>query len=207
MKKLQLFADEAGAAESSETAAQHSAEITDEIAVKNENDAPATPHESDSETAPDKSPSEENGGTEKGEGSGLSELYLMKIAESIASSRLDAAAREQFEREAEETAAVYPSFSLNEAMKNPGFSKLIRLGVPVKTAYEAANFERLLASAMQYAAKKTAEKTARTSTRPGENPVLDRAPSVRKTDVGSLTEKEIRRVIDAASKGAKITFR
>ena len=117
----------------------------------------------------------------------------------------------RWEKEAEELKETYPGFELKKELDNADFAALLTAGVPVRRAYEAVNLDAIMASAMRYAAltagKKAAEELARQNARPQENSVLDRASSVRKTDVNSLTEKDIMRILSQVSKGAKISFK
>ena len=87
----------------------------------------------------------------------------------------------------------------------------MRAGLPLRTAYEAAHLEEILGSALRYAAMRGGQKTADAlrdaPLRPQENSVLDRASSLRATDVNSLTQKDILRIIGEVNRGAKITFR
>lgn len=115
-----------------------------------------------------------------------------------------------WEKEAEEMKDTYPAFDLGKELKNGDFRALLGAGVPLRRAYEAVNLEKILGAAMRYAAvnagRKAAENLAKQTMRPQENGVLDRASSVKRTDVGSLTEKDIIRILGEVSKGAKISF-
>ena len=115
-----------------------------------------------------------------------------------------------WEREAEELRDTYPGFELGSQLQNGEFVSLLSAGVPLRRAYEAVNLESIIGTAMRYAAlnagKKAAETLTRQKSRPQENGVLDRASSVKHTDVRALTEKDILRILGEVSKGAKITF-
>lgn len=109
------------------------------------------------------------------------------------------------------TKEIYPAFDLlSEMQKNPEFKDLLRAGISVRRAYEVTNFENILASAMRWAAltagKKAAENISAQGRRVQENSVLDRAASVRHTDVNSLTKGDILKILDQVSRGAKIKF-
>lgn len=117
----------------------------------------------------------------------------------------------RWEREAQALREIYPSFSLEDAMRSDGdFVPLLRAGLPVRTAFEAANLETILGAAMRYAAgaagKRLAQSLRAGAGRVRENPVLDRASSVRKKDVGSLTEREIMKIIRQVGNGERVTF-
>ena len=134
-------------------------------------------------------------------------------AKAALAARLKAAqaAADRWEQEAEELKQIYPFFSLEDAMRtDKGFVSLIRAGVPVRLAFEAANLEKILGAAMRYAAgaagKRLAQSLRAGAGRVRENPVLDRAASVRKKDVGSLTEREILTILKQVGNGERVTF-
>lgn len=114
----------------------------------------------------------------------------------------------------EEAAAreIYPSFSMSsELLNEPLFGVLLKNGVGVRQAYECVHLKEIIGSAVRYAVAETGRRAAGakngSSTRPGENSVLDRASSVTRTDVKNLTEKDIMRILSDVSKGAKISFK
>lgn len=121
------------------------------------------------------------------------------------------AAAAGWEREAEELKQIYPFFSLEQSMRSDkGFVSLLKAGVSVRLAFEAANLEKIIGAAMRYAAGNAGKRTVQSILAGGgrvrENPVLDRAASVRKKDVGSLTDREIMKILKQVSNGEKITF-
>jgi hypothetical protein len=116
-----------------------------------------------------------------------------------------------WETEAKALKEIYPDFDLRkEARENTAFSELLQAGVSVRRAYEAANLEAILGAALGYAARTAGSKAAMSlrsqAQRVQENSVLDRAPSVRRKDVNSLTQKDILKILDEVSRGAKIKF-
>ena len=117
----------------------------------------------------------------------------------------------RWEKEAEAVKEIYPGFSLEKALReDKGFSALLRAGVPVRRAFEAANLEKIVGAAMRYAADAAGRRTVQSiragTRRVRENPVLDRAASVTKKDVGSLTEREIMKILRQVGNGEKVTF-
>lgn len=106
----------------------------------------------------------------------------------------------------------YPSFSFSQLYNgNEDFARLLRAGVSVRQAYEVTHLPQILTAAMQYAARKAAEKTANamycTADRPQENGLCDRRaglPSEKRVD--KLTQTDIIRILDRVGKGDKITF-
>ena len=117
----------------------------------------------------------------------------------------------RWEKEAEAVKEIYPGFSLEKALReDKGFPALLRAGVPVRRAFEAANLEKIVGAAMRYAADAAGRRTVQSiragTRRVRENPVLDRAASVTKKDVGSLTEREIMKILRQVGNGEKVTF-
>lgn len=99
----------------------------------------------------------------------------------------------------------------SELLNEPLFGVLLKNGVGVRQAYECVHLKEIIGSAVRYAVAETGRRAAGakngSSTRPGENSVLDRASSVTRTDVKNLTEKDIMRILSDVSKGAKISFK
>lgn len=117
----------------------------------------------------------------------------------------------RWEKEARELKELYPSFSLGDEMKNNGgFASLLKAGVPVRLAFEAANLEKIMGAGMKYAAAAAGRKAAASlrdsAARVQENSVLGRASSITKRDVSALTEKDILKIINEVGKGAVISF-
>lgn len=117
---------------------------------------------------------------------------------------------EYFDKEQEKLREIYPSFSLEkELSESEDFRRLLNSGVSLRRAFETVNLEKIMGQALKYAAMSAGKKTAdaiKNSVRVSENPLRDTASSVQKTDVNSLTEKEIMKILSQVSKGAKITF-
>ena len=116
-----------------------------------------------------------------------------------------------WEESAEELRRIYPGFDLKRELRENGeFARLMQAGVSVRRAYEAANLEKILGAALQYAArtagKKTADSLRSQAVRVQENSVLDRASSLGHKDVNSLTKQDIMKILDEVSRGAKIKF-
>lgn len=166
------------------------------------------------------------GGETHGTGEGTSENaeatsadpthgMLSGVRESVSQRLREAeinAVLESWRREEKETKEIYPAFSMqNELLHEPMFGALLKSGIGVRHAYECVHLREIIGSAIRYAVadigRKTAVKTNSAPTRPGENSVLDRAASVTRTDVNSLTDRDIRRILSEVSKGAKISFK
>lgn len=116
-----------------------------------------------------------------------------------------------WEESAEKLREIYPGFELGRELRENGeFARLLQAGVSVRRAYEAANLEKILGAALQYAArtagKKTADGLRSQAGRVQENSVLDRASSLGHKDVNSLTKQDILKILDEVSRGATIKF-
>ncbi len=118
----------------------------------------------------------------------------------------------EWKNESEKLKEIYPSFSFDDELKtNKTFSSLVRSGISVRNAYECAHLNEIMSGVIRYAVGQVSEKMAgavkNVSVRPSENSVLDRASTAAKIDVGSLTEKQIMKIIADVGNGAKVTFR
>lgn len=114
-------------------------------------------------------------------------------------------------RQSEELKSVYPSFDFRGEVKgDENFVKLIRMGIPVKTAYEVIHKDEILGSAMEYTAKKVSEHVVKgieaKASRPQENGLGTKGGLVRKTDVNSLTSQDIIDILKQVEGGANISF-
>ena len=110
--------------------------------------------------------------------------------------------------EGEQLKKLFPSFNFKTELKNPVFSSLLKSGMPLSKAYTAAHSDEILKSAVSSTAKKVAEQTLKSiranGSRVAENGLHSSAGTVRKTDVSSLTGKEIRSIIKQVENGSKI---
>ena len=110
--------------------------------------------------------------------------------------------------EGEQLKKLFPSFNFKNELKNPVFSSLLKSGMPLSKAYTAAHSDEILKSAVSSTAKKVAEQTLKSiranGSRVAENGLHNGAGTVRKTDVSSLTGKEIRSIIKQVENGSKI---
>lgn len=219
---LQLFAE----SDSQSGGADRAAENTDACAAEN-TDAGAAENtvktaSAETERAAEKQPGtggkDARRGGENGGGSftgGDTDNILNGVRESFGESLKNAEAESvlaSWRREEQATREIYPSFSMkNELLNEPVFGTLLKSGVGVRRAYECVHLEEIIGSAIRYAVadigRKTALNSSRAQSRPGENSVLDRAASVARTDVNSLTDRDIKRILAEVSRGAKISFK
>ena len=113
-------------------------------------------------------------------------------------------------REGRELAKVYPDFSLEKAVDDPDFTRLLKGGVSVRRAYEACNLDTILGGAMQYTADRVAEgmaaRAAARAARPAENGTTPLAGAILKTDVNSLTRADRDEIERRVAHGERIRF-
>ncbi len=215
---LQLFAEAAGSAPANEAAAAPEAGAEDTSPASAGEGGPAAepaevpaPEQAPAAQAVTQDPPPE--GKPAADGEQRARL-LASVSAALEETQKNAALSRvisAWEAEAEETKALYPGFDLKtEARENADFAALLRAGVGVRRAYEAAHLEAILGAAMRYAAvtagKKTAHSVLSQSGRVQENSVLDRASSMAHRDVNSLTGPDILKILDAVSRGATIKF-
>jgi uncharacterized protein YsxB (DUF464 family) len=115
-----------------------------------------------------------------------------------------------WDREAAEVKAKYPSFDYKEARENPDFADLMKRGVSLENAYRAIYFDRLMADSQASTAKAVekgvTERIAARASRPGENGTRPGGAAVTKTDVNSLTKADREEIERRVLHGAKISF-
>lgn len=219
---LQLFAESdsqsGGADRAAESTDAGAAENTDAGAGENTVKTASAETERAAEKQPDTGGKDARRGGENGGGSftgGDTDNILNGVRESFGESLKNAEAESvlaSWRREEQATREIYPSFSMkNELLNEPMFGTLLKSGVGVRRAYECVHLEEIIGSAIRYAVadigRKTALNSSRAQSRPGENSVLDRAASVARTDVNSLTDRDIKRILAEVSRGAKISFK
>ena len=113
-------------------------------------------------------------------------------------------------RQAELAKQVYPGLDLQSEINNPTFTRLLKSGVDVRTAYEVIHKDEILQGAMQYAAQRAAQSVTDNviagAARPAENGTAAQGAVSAKVDPSKFTEKEIREYRARAAKGERITF-
>lgn len=133
------------------------------------------------------------------------ESFLQQRRESRASEIHD-----QWIEESHSLRERYPSFVLEQELSDDTFIRMLRAGIPLRTAYEARHLEELLGGAMQYAADKAAAaaqvRAAARAMRPAENGVTPSASSVMQPDVNALTLAQREQIERRVAKGERIRF-
>ena len=100
----------------------------------------------------------------------------------------------EWSRQAQEVVKTYPAFDLAAELDNPDFRRLVENNVPVKTAYEVTHKDEIIGGAMQYTARKVAEKVSKSvqsgMSRPTENGLSSPAASITTDDIKSKAYRE-----------------
>ncbi|MBQ7637732.1 MAG: hypothetical protein IJS90_02375 [Clostridia bacterium] len=214
---LQLFAEGESTGNEAPSQPGEAENASEESKEQNNEDAAIPGEEPGADTKKAEGPSVE-GGENEGEEESLPEQngeLLLQSVETALNEKLknDGVKKiiDDWVKSGEELKEVYPGFDLKNELKNNGdFCELLKAGVSVRRAYEAANLEKILGSALRYAAltagKKTAQSVLSQTGRVQENSVLDRASSLSRKDVNSLTKNDILKILDEVSRGATIKF-
>lgn len=112
--------------------------------------------------------------------------------------------------EARELQTRYPDFDIRRAMADETFRSLLRARVPMQTAYEVADLERIKGAVAARAAREAEAKLTATIRANGARPVeggASGAPgSSVKPDPGRMSEAEILELMERARRGEKIIF-
>lgn len=112
--------------------------------------------------------------------------------------------------EAKQLKTLFPSFSLAEELQNPSFAALLKSGMPLKKAYTALHSDELIKKAVTGTAQRVKEQTLKSiranGSRVAENGLSSKGAITHKTDVASLTGKEIRSILQQVENGSKVRF-
>ena len=117
---------------------------------------------------------------------------------------------EAWKAQAAQIRETYPEFDLGKEMESPGFTKLLRAGIDMQSAYELLHKEEIIPAAMRYAAqtveRKLAENLRFAQQRPSENGVSGGTAAVPGSRVAQMTRKEILEACRKVERGEKISF-
>lgn len=102
---------------------------------------------------------------------------------------------------------LYPSFSLEESLKDRRFFSLCYRGVPLVDAYEITHRDEILAAAMAYALEEVRKTgTLKSEKLRQQEGALISNSAVMKPDAKGLTKKQRSELIRRAERGERITF-
>lgn len=100
----------------------------------------------------------------------------------------------QWDAEAQRLHEMDPEFDIKEALQNPTFAAVLKSGVPMEAAYQAAYFDRILERSTQNTAQKVeqgvTERIRQRGSRPAENGTNPGGAATLKTDVSKLTKAQ-----------------
>lgn len=113
-------------------------------------------------------------------------------------------------QESEALKGIYPNFDFEAEAGNETFTRLLRSGVDVRTAYEVAHHDEIISGAMQFTAQKVQEKTVNDirarGMRPSEGGLGENPAGEGRLDVSKLTRAQRAEMAKRASRGEIITL-
>jgi len=119
--------------------------------------------------------------------------------------RTQEAAR-KIQAEAEEVKKTYADFDLQTTLANPKIREMLKVGVPLKTAYEAANIDKILQQKSEQTEQRVVENIKARSDRPIEGGANAQSGAVSQNLAAKLTKQERERLAQRAIRGEKITL-
>lgn len=121
-----------------------------------------------------------------------------------------AAVRAQWEAEAAQLKEKYPAFELDEVLNNPSVADMIRRGIGLEAAYQAAYFDQLMTESTARTAKQVEQGVAariqQRAQRPAENGAHPGAAAETKVDVAHMTAKQRAELAKRARRGERIVL-
>ena len=100
----------------------------------------------------------------------------------------------------------YPDFSLEKAVHDAVFMKMLGVGIPLEKAYKGANFDTVLSYELDGAALRYSDNIKARGARPVENGILSSGGVTLKRGVESLSRGQRADIAKRAMKGEKISF-
>ncbi len=114
-------------------------------------------------------------------------------------------------QQTEDAKKVYPGLDFAKEAQDQNFSRLLSVGIDVKTAYEVCHHDEIMSGGMQYAAKRAQQQTMDNIRARGMRPqegALGASPAGNpKADVSKLTKEQRAEYARRAMRGERITFR
>ena len=117
---------------------------------------------------------------------------------------------ENWQREAEQLAQLYPHFSLAQEIENEKFAGALQSGLSMRDAYQLAHFDDIISGVIRYTAEdvknSVLENRALRGARPPENGTRAGAAAVVKSDVSKLSKAEMEEIDKRVLRGERISF-
>ena len=136
----------------------------------------------------------------------LENNYLKKLHENEVKTMKLRSEAQKLREQAAETKKLYPEFDFEKELKNPEFTRLLRLGVGVKNAYEVSNIDSILESNTKAAEKKVVDSIRLKGNRPVENGSEGASGILLSGNASKLSKKERAELAKRAAKGERISL-
>jgi len=112
--------------------------------------------------------------------------------------------------QSEELKETYPNFDFMAETQNKDFTDLLKVGIPLRTAYEVIHKDEIIEGAMAAAVQKTKEQVTNNiranGNRASENGTSTQSPATFKKDVNSLTKADMEEIEKRIARGERISF-
>lgn len=115
-------------------------------------------------------------------------------------------AAKKIQAESEALRQTYPEFDLQGTLANPQVREMLKSGVSLKAAYEAANIDKIIQQKTMQTEKKVVENIQARSERPVEGGATSQHGAVAQNLATKLTKQERERLAQRAIRGEKITL-
>lgn len=113
----------------------------------------------------------------------------------------------KIQADAELVRQIYPTFDLKTTLANPQVREMLKVGVSLKAAYEAANMEQILTQRKAETEKTVTENIRAKAERPIEGGASPQAGAIVQNRAANLTKAERERLAQRAIRGENITLK
>ncbi len=114
------------------------------------------------------------------------------------------------ERQAQELKQLYPDLDIGNELRDPRFSRMLRCGVDMRSAYQAIHAAQIIPAAMQFAARRAAEQLASSmgsfSGRPAENGLTGGGAVRMGGEVARMSRQDYDKVCRMVERGERVSF-
>ncbi len=114
------------------------------------------------------------------------------------------------ESQARELKQLYPDLNIGSELRDPRFSRMLRCGVDMRSAYQAIHAAQIIPAAMQFAARRVAEQLASSmgsfSGRPAENGLAGGGAVRMGGEVSRMSRQDYDKVCRMVERGERISF-
>jgi len=116
----------------------------------------------------------------------------------------------ELEHQAQELKQLYPDLDLGSELRDPRFSRMLRCGVDMRSAYQAIHAAQIIPAAMQFAARRMAEQLSSSmgslSSRPAENGLTGGGAVRMGGQVSRMSRQDYDRVCRMVERGERVSF-